>query len=60
MQNGHFAISVMIVGVHVQRTSDENNKPGIILSSNVVYVGSPVVIMLQKIQGNIRDQRNKK
>ena len=25
-----------------------NNKPGIILSSNAVCVGSPVVIMLQK------------
>ena len=28
--------------------SDENNQPGTIVSSNVVCMGSPVIIMLQK------------
>ena len=45
-RNGHFAISVIDNwGMH----SDENNKLGAILSSNTVCVGSPVIIMLQKI-----------
>ena len=36
--------------------SDENNKPGTILSSNAVYAGSPVKATLQKVNKQVKSK----
>ena len=48
--NGHFVISVIDSwGL----CSDKNNRPGAILSSNGICLGSPVIIMLQKVNKQV-------
>ena len=51
MRNGHFTFKSVIDSWGV--SSDENVNSGVILSFDVVCVGSPVIIMLQKVNKQV-------